>query len=346
MLGTTLEKHFVNEVAPQLQLFRWKDNKTAMCRCPYCGDSKKNKLKTRGYFFVNSKTNGYYYKCYNCGIVSSLYDFLEKYNPQLHTQMKYEWIKAKRFEESFSQPEIKTPDEPVKKPNTLPYTVDIIKKNYDSISQLPIDHPARVYLEQTRKLPVASLRRIYYCENFSELATELDPAKDLSPGVPRILFPMYTRDGILFGVSARCIGKESDLRYITIKKPEYSEHLKVYGLERFNPDEEGFCVEGALDSEFLPNCIALTGASKGLPYNNLTMIFDNEPRNAEIVKFMRNTLNQSTKTKVCIWGADFCFKDINEAIQGGWTQEQILDHIRKNSYSGLQGLLKLNNWKV
>ena len=42
-------------------------------RCPICGDSKKNKSKTRGYLYaVKANTN---FKCHNCGASMSLTTF-------------------------------------------------------------------------------------------------------------------------------------------------------------------------------------------------------------------------------------------------------------------------------
>lgn len=46
-------------------------------RCPICGDSKKNKLKKRGYFY--RKTGTYY--CFNCGTSMTGYSFLRAICP-------------------------------------------------------------------------------------------------------------------------------------------------------------------------------------------------------------------------------------------------------------------------
>lgn len=351
MIDITLEKDFVSRVGTELDLFSWKDAKVANCRCPYCGDSKKKKTKRRGYFFIgqdkNGKQNGYAYKCWNCGITVSLYDFLEFKNPSLHREMKFEYIKKMKREEEFEFRH-ESPKNVVKpeKPKTLPYRPDLMLQ-YPTIFELPTDHRARVYAEKTRMLPKESLMRIYYVEDFPGLVSELDPDKDLSGSIPRIVFPLYTRDKELFGVSARCIGSESELRYITIKRPD-SKHIKVYGLERYNPDKIGFCLEGALDSEFLVNAVSLTGASRlkrgSYPFNPDTtiMVYDNEPRNRDIIKYMKQSLNNGLS--VCVWGKDYPYKDVNEGIQGGWTSEMISNYIVENSFKGLQGLARMAAW--
>lgn len=348
MINLSLEKDFVTRVGMELEKFNWKDSKTAHCRCPYCGDSKKNKNKRRGYFYVSpgkrGSKPGYAFKCHNCGVQVSLYDFLEFKNSSLHNEMKFEFVKMKKSQEEYA--EFKPRKIVVQQPRTVSYRPDLMQ-NYPTLFELDKDHRARVYMEHERKVPKQSLMRIYYVENFPELANQLDPSKDLNGTNPRIVFPFYTREKTLFGVSGRCIGNDSDLRYITIKRPD-SKHIKVYGLERFNPDKEGFCVEGALDSEFLPNCIALTGLGKlkrsQLPFDptNITMVFDNEPRNNDVRKYMRGCLDIGFK--VCIWGKDYPYKDVNEGVQNNWSQERIVDHIRKNSFKGLMGITKLMSW--
>jgi len=348
MINVSLEKDFVQRVGSEIDGFSWKDDKVATCRCPYCGDSKKKKNKKRGYFYVSvpkaGSTPGYMYKCHNCGISVSLYDFLEYKNPRLHNEMKIEFIKMKKSEE-FRMP-VRKPKVEVTKPRTLPYRPDLMQE-YPTIFDLDKNHRARVYMEDIRKVPKSSLMRIYYVEDFPHLANQIDPSKELNGTNPRIVFPLYTREKSLFGVSARCIGSDSDLRYIIIKRPD-SKHIKSYGLERFDPDKSGYCVEGALDSEFLPNCIALSGAGKlkknSLPFNpdNMTMVFDNEPRNKDIVKYMKGCLNNGLR--VCIWGREYPYNDVNDGIQNGWTATQITEHIEKNSYKGLQGLAKMATW--
>ena len=50
-----------------------RNNSQIVFRCPICGDSKKNKLKKRGYFYRNTGT----YSCFNCDIHLSGYDLLK-----------------------------------------------------------------------------------------------------------------------------------------------------------------------------------------------------------------------------------------------------------------------------
>ena len=54
------------------------NNSEITFRCPICGDSKKNKLKKRGYFY--RKTGTFY--CFNCGTSMTGYDFLKAICPK------------------------------------------------------------------------------------------------------------------------------------------------------------------------------------------------------------------------------------------------------------------------
>ena len=49
------------------------NNSEIVFRCPLCGDSKKNKLKKRGYFY--RRTGSFY--CFNCGTSMTGYAFLK-----------------------------------------------------------------------------------------------------------------------------------------------------------------------------------------------------------------------------------------------------------------------------
>ena len=56
-MSSFIDKKYINIVAARLDRFAWKKQNLANCRCPICGDSKKNRSKTRGYFY--EKKGGY-----------------------------------------------------------------------------------------------------------------------------------------------------------------------------------------------------------------------------------------------------------------------------------------------
>jgi len=76
---------------------------------------------------------------------------------------------------------------------------------------------------------------------------------------------------------------------------------------------------------------------------NATLIFDNEPRNREILKIMEKASRHNFS--VCVWDKKIKENDINDMIQGGMSETDLLDTINKNTFSGLKLQLKINEWK-
>ena len=144
-----IDKKFVNFVGASLEKFAWKKDTLASCRCPICGDSTKNKNKTRGFFFVNK--NKYFYKCHNCGVSCNLYGFLEKVSPSLCKEYSLEvWKDGDGLK-------TKKKTEPV-------VAIKKIKKKYTielpSVSELPPNHPCRTFVE-LRKIPRSAWKYLY-----------------------------------------------------------------------------------------------------------------------------------------------------------------------------------------
>ena len=80
-----------------------------------------------------------------------------------------------------------------------------------------------------------------------------------------------------------------------------------------------------------------------IPNDQITYIFDNEPRNKEIVKRMYKVIEQDFN--VVIWPEELQLKDVNDMILSGLTKIELQDIISNNTYSKLSALTKLNYWK-
>jgi hypothetical protein len=124
-----------------------------------------------------------------------------------------------------------------------------------------------------------------------------------------------------------------------------SDETKCFGLDKVKFNEPFVVVEGPLDSLFLPNCIASADASltKVVPNgykDNATIVFDNEPRSAEIVKQMTRAVNSGYK--VCIWPSSVKDKDVNEMYLAGHDVQSIIE---MNTYQGLNALMRLKFWQ-
>jgi hypothetical protein len=157
---------------------------------------------------------------------------------------------------------------------------------------------------------------------------------------PRIILPLYTADKKLFGFQGRSLSKAAKLRYITVILDE--NHPKVFGLDRVNTNETIFVTEGPFDSMFLTNSIAMCGSDVNLgdiDYE-LVYVFDNEPRNVQIVRRIETAIE--TQQRVVMWPSDILQKDINDMILAGHDVQKVVE---SNVYQGLEAKLKLNTWK-
>jgi hypothetical protein len=69
-------------------------------------------------------------------------------------------------------------------------------------------------------------------------------------------------------------------------------------------------------------------------------IFDNEPRNREIVDKIKNKIDQGEN--VVIWPTHIDEKDINEMVINNLPVNQI---IKQNTFSGVKAKLQFSFWK-
>ena len=77
--------------------------------------------------------------------------------------------------------------------------------------------------------------------------------------------------------------------------------------------------------------------------DQVTYIFDNEPRNKEIIKRMYSVVEKDYN--LVVWPDDMRHKDINDIIVSGTSKAELLDLLNKNTYSKLSALTKLNEYK-
>ena len=161
---------------------------------------------------------------------------------------------------------------------------------------------------------------------------------------PRLIIPFFDTTGKLFAFQGRAFGKEQP-KYLTIKLDENKQ--KIYGLERVNFTKQVKIVEGPIDSLFISNCLAAAGADlflkNKIPNEKVLYIFDNEPRNKEIVDRMYKVIEKDFN--IVIWPDNIQLKDVNDMIMNGYTISEIENIISKNTYNKLSALTKLTHWK-
>ena len=119
-------------------------------------------------------------------------------------------------------------------------------------------------------------------------------------------------------------------------------------MDRVNTNETVRIVEGPIDSLFLQNCVAagdanLSLVAKSISSGKKVLIFDNEPRNKDIVRMMQDAIKLGHD--IVIWPDTIEQKDINEMIMSGRTKDEIESIISSNTFSGLQAQTKFVFWK-
>ena len=118
---------------------------------------------------------------------------------------------------------------------------------------------------------------------------------------------------------------------------------KIYGLDNIKTGETVYVTEGPFDSTFISNSIAMCGADGDVSkwgITNPVWIYDNEPRNRQIVERLDTTISRGDR--VVIFPKNILEKDINDMYLSGQNVQRVVE---SNIYQGLEAKLKLQDWK-
>lgn len=320
IIGSRIDGYKVKKDSPFL----------AVCRCKVCGDSKKKRKVGRFYFYTVDQS--VLVKCHNCGYSTNIYGFMKDFFPQEFGQYVLE---------VFSNTKEEKPQD-----DWIPEKIHLDRIDLPLVSSLDDGHPAKEYIK-SRMLPKY---RFMWADRFFEFASAHNTAFENQPkDHGRIVIPFYDRSGKMIAYQARTLGDELPKYYtIVFKQP------KVFGLDRVDPKRTIYIVEGPLDALLIDNCLAATSSAlvqcAGLAAKELTLnhkegfvlVYDNEPRNKEIVALQRKAIEQGHK--VVVWPDSYKYKDVNDAVMAGMPKEEIMEMIKENTYSGLIAKLKFSNW--
>ena len=316
-----------------LPLFKKKGDNLWNFRCPYCGDSQKSRTKARG--FVFRRKADLFFKCHNCSVGATLANLIKYVDSKTYD----DYILERYREEGVHR----SKNSPVPKPE-FKFDAPVFKKNVfkslQSISSLASTHPARRLVGE-RKLSEFS-DDLFLCPSFFKFTNTLVKNKFSSLGGdhPRLMIPFRDEKGEIFAYQGRAFGDEKP-KYITIKLDEDAD--KIFGLDKVDKSKSILVVEGPLDSLFLDNCIAVAGSDFINMEGDITVIYDNEPRNKEINKQIEKTIDQGKS--VCLWPDTMVCKDINDMVISGYTKEEIQEIITDNTLSGVAAKLRFAEWR-
>lgn len=337
-----IEHKYINLLSSRLEGFTRISGRVYRFRCPLCGDSQKDRRKKRGHILELDGKIRYY--CHNCSTSMQFKYFMKEIDPTLYL----EYIKEKMKESGKEAPVDPAHEfaDKMKKPKFVKTTaLNKLKK----ISQLDYKHPAHAWVKN-RMIPTNVHFKLFYSPKFVKWVNEIIPNKiqNTKNDEPRLIIPFLDENKELFGFQGRSFGKEG-LRYITIMLDESKP--KIFGLDTLERNSKDiYLLEGPIDSLFVDNAIAAAGGdllsqveTLGLQKEQIVVVFDNEPRNAEVVSKIEKSINAGYRTT--LWPEYIEQKDVNDMILAGYTSDQIKNIIDSNTTSGLEAKLKFAIWR-
>ena len=317
-----IDSKYIGIISPRLGKFKRVKSNLYNFRCPICGDSKKNKNKTRGYIYsVKTNTN---FKCHNCGASMSFSNFLKHVDAPTHKQYSLEKFKEGHTGRNFvvEEPDFKFEAPKFKKSLSIPKA---------------FENPRSDGYLTARKLDSS---KFYYAKKFKKFVNTIKSTfDDTRYDEERIIIPIYYEKNLI-GLQGRSIDP-NPVKYITVMFDDNAP--KIYGLDDVKKSEAVYVTEGPFDSTFIRNAIAMCGADADVRrwgINNPVWIYDNEPRNREIVNRIDRTIDKGDS--VVIFPSSIDEKDINDMVIAGHDVQKIVEC---NTYSGLEAKLKFNTWK-
>ena len=318
-----VDSKYIGLVSSRLQKFKRVKADLYNFRCPICGDSQKHKNKARGYFYqVKTNTN---FKCHNCGASLSLNNFLKQIDTTLHKQYTMEKFKEGHTGKNFV---VEEPKFDFKKP-VFKRKLDLPKASEVSV--------AKEYLEKRKIDPT----QFYFTNKFKAwVNTQKQTFDTIGRDESRIIIPLYDTQRNLIGFQGRSLGPNS-VKYITVMLTD--DAPKIYGLDKINETKPIYITEGPFDSSFVENSVAMCGSDidiRTFGWSDYIWVYDNEPRNREIVNRVSKTIDRGDK--VIIWPNQVIQKDINDMVISG---HNIMTILKLNTYSGLEAKVQFNNWK-
>ena len=317
-----VDSKYIGVISSRLQKFKKVKADLYNFRCPICGDSQKNKSKTRGYLYaVKADMN---FRCHNCGASMTLSNFIKTIDPVIHKQYVFERFKGNKTGRGTV---VEDPKFNFEAPQFKP------KLDLPKASEVKI---AKQYLEN-RKLDST---KFYYTDKFKAWSNSHKKTFDsVTYDEPRIIIPLFYKN-TLVGFQGRSLGP-SKVKYITVMIND--DAPKIYGLDTIRKSSPVFVTEGPFDSTFIRNSIAMCGADGDVGkwgVSDPVWVYDNEPRSKEITTRISNTIDRGDK--VVIWPNNLKEKDINDMVLAGHSVQELLE---SNIYNGLKAKLQFNTWK-
>ena len=317
-----VDSKFIGLVSSRLLKFKRVKSNLYNFRCPICGDSQKHKNKARGYLYgIKANVN---FRCHNCGASMTFSNFLKELDPTIHKQYVFERFKGNKTGRGTV---VEEPKFNFEAPQFKP------KLDLPKASENP---DAKKYLEDRKLNP----DKFYYTDKFKAWSNSHKKTFDsVKYDEPRIIIPLFYKN-TLVGFQGRSLGP-SKVKYITVMIND--DAPKIYGLDQIRGGTPVYITEGPFDSTFIRNSIAMCGSDGDVGKWGISTpvwVYDNEPRNREIVRRIEDTIDRGES--VVIWPTTIHEKDINDMVLAGHDVQSVVE---SNVYNGLKAKLQFNTWK-
>lgn len=286
-----------------------RNNSEIIFRCPICGDSKKNKLKKRGYFYRKTGT----YHCFNCEANLTGYAFLKAIcAPDVFNQIIQDYkvlnfnniVRGRRQKLSGAGDsgqrsfEILSPNPSYKYLLDAKWVVSDLSKS------------ALAYLDE-RKIPIGSRGM-------------LKSIKD-STGREFILIQYIWDDNCIYhqlgNFNKYDIKGQGAVKYIFPKDENINFQQKpVFNIGNVDVSHHSiYCTEGVFDSLFIKNGVALGGRSlTDYQYKMLTELY---PRHKIVLAFDHDYAGMSSSIKHAEKYPNISFLDISDLMEAAGTKD-------------------------
>jgi hypothetical protein len=199
-------------------------------------------------------------------------------------------------------------------------------------SLIPLTKEALEYLERRRVEPEDTWMFSNSVINIGEVVLHLKN---------HIIIPFLYMNR-LYGFQAVSIDKKQYFIYL----PKENYGFKLWNFYNVPIDSQVFFFESVFDakSSGLENIISILGISidnkiKEL-FKDRVFVFDNQRCDARSYEETEKLLKEGEK--VLVWPKESeQYKDLNDLVKAGASRDKVATFIRKNIYSGMEGLLKL-----
>jgi len=203
-------------------------------RCNVCGDSKKNKMKRRGYL-IRKRDKPWYFYCHNCQISMSAIKWLKEYFPLNYREYIKEILSSKK--ESIIKPILvkHINQENISEKDEIKFFIPILKGKGELFD-------SAIKLCEKRLIPENVWKEWFVAINGKYRY--------------RLIIPFKNNKNKIYYWQGLKLKNYLNPKYLSRLGENLNSIYNFYNIDRNKPVQ---IVEGVIDSLFLENSIALTG---------------------------------------------------------------------------------------